>query len=277
MKKLFGITVLAGLYMLIAVGAAFGESNENVSSGLIEITEFKTGKIPMYKKPGGKPFDFLVFEEQTFDDIGNADGGKEKALAFFTQNGSLFSVYEVQEGWNAARQISDNKYYHSGQPFPIPWPGVPGPEHILKFAITGNPDVQWLKVAPYCPYIDGFVNVDGAWMGKGFSAPAPFYIERDESCMRFISWAKVVKTTYTFVCGPDIIIHDSPDGKPLDKPFEVRGGYVVGELQGDWLQANFFEDQFAAYETYIQGWIRWHDADGLVIIPKEMHIGGPLI
>lgn len=273
MQKLLLMMLLTGLCMLISVGNVAAQDNE-ISVGLIKFTEFKAMEIIMYKQPGKKPFDKLILAYEEFD----VGGKKVKALEFYTKNDNQIWVYDVKLGWNAASQIKNNAYYHSGELIPQPWPGVPGPEYILEFAVAGDPEAEWLKIVPYIPVGSLPTNVDGAGLGSGFEPPKPFYIKRDMAYMEFMPWEEVIRTTGTFKFNPEnVVICDGPNGTPIEKPFEVYGGLISGKIEGDWLPAVFFANGFEFYETQLPGWIKWRDEDGLLIRPEDVHLGGPLI
>lgn len=284
---------LAAAGIMAAVRPVCGQTPiaAGINGGIIEFTDFSAREIPMCREPGQEPFNFLLFTEKEYE-VYNSESGKQKATGFSTKYPALIFVYAVKGGEESAQQIANNAYYQSGAIRPEPWPGVPGPEYVLKLAVAAGSDDTWIKVVPYlalgrgCYYEYPNMPPAGGECPRGmddvsysgsYSIPKPFYIPYNESYMRFVPWADVVTQEHSFYFEPQITVYDAPDGKAVDKPFEAYYGRLAGALEGDWAPVYLFADPYEAYETNYQGWIRWRDANGLTIAPRSMHIGGPLI
>lgn len=293
MSKYIFMLILAGAGIMAAVQPVCGQTpmNADMNGGIIEFTQFSAREIPMCREPGGEPFNFLVFTEKEYE-VYNSESGKQKATEFSTKSPALIFVYAVKGGEESAQQIANNAYYQSGAIRLEPWPGVPGPEYMLKLAVDAGPNDGWIKVVPYlalgrgcyyeypnmppaggeCP-----VDLEGVGYSGSYSVPKPFYIPYDESYMRFVPWADVVTQAHSFFLEPQTTVYYAPGGKAVDKPFEAYYGRLAGALEGDWAPVWLFADPYEAYERYYQGWIRWRDENGLTIAPRSMHIGGPII
>lgn len=287
LSKLIRVPLVVA-FLLFTFGFAYAE--DNARNGIVEITDFSAREIPMYREPGGELFNFLIFTEKEYE-VYNSESGKQKATEFSTKYPALIYVYAVQGGEKSAQQIANNAYYHSGAIRLEPWPGTPGPEHVLKLAVDVSSDDAWIKVEPYLALGRGCYyeypnmppsggecprSMDDVSYSGSYSVPVPFYILRDESCMRFVPWADVVVQEHSFYFEPQTPVYDAPGGKVVDKPFEAYYGRLVGPLDGDWAPVSLFADPYEAYDKYYQGWIRWRDENGLIIAPRAMHIGGGL-
>ena len=269
MKKLVG-TILFLAVVSGACGPVYGANNER-SPGIIEITDFQERRIPLYREPGGKAFETLVFAERVFD-VG-------PGLEFFMENGSRFLVFRVKQGWNAASQAAMNASYYANEDMLRNIPGTsPRPAHVLQFAILGDPEAEWLKVVHYQPFGAGTgININGSYIGIVSKAPGVFFIKRDDAYMRYVAWEDLISRERLVNVQPDTPVYDGPDGKLIEKPFAAASAWGV-QIEGDWAQGWFFRSDMDAFQENYHGWFRWHAADGqLLVHPADRFIGPPLI
>lgn len=222
--------------------------------GIVEITDFTIGAIPVYNSMGGEPVDYIRFSMRDFDN--------GRFYSTSAQNGLKFYPYQLWQGEEVAAEVRDC--------------GVAAVErYLLQLSVVGDVSGRWLKVVTHfafgCPanidgmpmYIPYSIN-NGEKVSGALDYDEYFLIEYQPEFMRLRTWEELFRTANAASNYGGIEVYAEPDGKLLDATAFGDTLRIVSEPQGAWVM---IEALSGAY-----GWIKWREGSGL---HPQIHALGP--
>ena len=222
--------------------------------GIVEITDFSVGRIPIYNDANGAPVDFILFEKREYE-----NGG---FYATSTQNGLKFYPYQIWQGEEAAREAASCEMAENRR-------------YLLQLEVVGDVSGKWLKVATHfafgCP-----ANIDGTPMyipytiDTGAKVPGAldfgeyFLIEYQPELMRLITWAELFMEAEVISNYGGLEVFAAPDGAPLDAAGFGDTLKIIDRPDGVWVRVEGWNGN--------TGWIKWREGKRL---HPQIHALGP--
>lgn len=262
MIGMFGKMALITALSLIYCAAALAQSTvyPKVTAmdepyGIVEITDFSVGSIPIYNSVDGEPVDCILFEMWDYDN--------GRFYATRAQNGLKFYPYQLWQGEDAA-----NEARHCS---------VPETErYLLQLEVVGYTGGSWLKIVSHgamgCP-----TNIDGVPMYIPYGVRAGdgkvpgaldfgeyFLIEYRPDYMRLVTWEELLRSANTISNYGGLEVYDAPDGDHIDAAGFGDTMQIVSGPEGDWIQVESYDGK--------RGWLKWRDGTGL---HPQIHALGP--
>lgn len=246
---------IVGAFVLIFLSCANVWSAETVYPkiaetdapfGIVEISDFSLGAIPIYNSVDGEPVDGIVFELKDY-----ASG---RFYATSAQNSLKFYPYQIWQGEDVANEARNCNVDEKDR-------------YLLQLEVVGDVSGQWLKIVSHfsmgCPpningvpmYIPYGIRAEDGKVPGALDLDAYFLIKYDPAYMRLKSWGEVFREAETICNYGGLEIFDKPGGVML----ETEGFYdcmrIIGEPVGGWVMV---ENSSGG-----RGWLQWREGTGL--------------